>query len=117
MDELLEFQNQRLKKECGFYGVFQADKMLAGSMMFYFENAKVAHAQYLCADPAYHTLSPMSYMYYSMLCEAKKQGYEKVSWGIVTENMGLFLNEGLTKSKEAFGSTYGVNHTYVKEFQ
>ena len=56
-------------------------------------------------------------MYYSMLCEAKKQGYEKVSWGIVTEDMGLYLNVGLTKSKEAFGSTYGVNHTYVKELK
>lgn len=117
VDELLEFQNKRLMNECRFYGIFKDGEMIAGSMMFYFEKSRVAHAQYLCADPTYHTLSPMSYMYYSMLCEAKKQGYEKVSWGIVTEDMGLYLNEGLTKSKEAFGSTYGVNHTYVKELQ
>lgn len=115
VDELLEFQNQRLKTECGFYGVFQENEMIAGSMMFYFDKVKVAHAQYLCADPQYHTLSPMSYMYYSMLCEMKKRGYEKVSWGIVTENMGLYLNEGLVKSKEAYGSKYGVNCTYEKE--
>lgn len=115
VDELLEFKNKRLREECGFYGIFKEDKMLAGSMMFYFDKLKVAHAQYLCADPEYHTLSPMSYMYYAMLCEARKQGYEKLSWGIVTEDMGLYLNEGLTMSKEAFGSIYGVNHTYVKE--
>lgn len=115
IEELLEFKDKRLKDECDFYGIFQGNKMLAGAMMFYFCKEKVAHSQYLCADPEYHTLSPMSYMYYSMLCEARKKGYERVSWGIVTEDMGMYLNEGLTMSKEAFGSTYGVNRTYIKQ--
>lgn len=112
--ELMDFRDERLSEECDFYGVFLDDRMIAGAMMFYFERSRVAHTQYLCADPEYNVLSPMTFMYYSMMCEARNKGYDKISWGIVTEDMGNYLNEGLTKSKEAFGSTYGINHTYIK---
>lgn len=114
VEELIDFRDVRLRDECDFYGVFLADRMIAGSMMFYFDRNRVAHTQYLCADPEYNVLSPMTFMYYSMMCEARNKGYDKISWGIVTEDMGNYLNEGLTKSKEAFGSTYGINHTYIK---
>lgn len=44
----------------------------------------------------------------------RDDGFDKVSWGIVTEDMGQYLNEGLVDSKEAFGSKHTVNITYEK---
>ena len=57
----------------------------------------------------------MSFMYYSMILEAKKMNYKKVSWGVSTENLGCVLNQGLLKNKESYGSTYSVNKTFYKE--
>lgn len=114
VEELYDFISVRLQKECEIYGIYKENEMIAGSMMFYFHSSQVAHTQYLCADPEYDRISPMSYTYYAMLCEMRKKGFQKVCWGIVTEELGRYLNDGLVDSKEAFGSSYGVNLTYKK---
>jgi len=113
--ELLDFNNSRLTKECGFYGIYDEEKMLAGAMMFYFANVKVAHTQYLCALQSYYTLSPMTFLYYAMIREMREKGYEKISFGISTEQHGKKLNFGLTKSKESFGGKHTLNRTYWKD--
>lgn len=114
-EEIYDFQFNRLKNECECFGIFDKEKMIAGAMMFYFNRAKVAHTQYLCADAAYNKLSPMTYMYYLMLVEARRNGFRKLTWGIGTEQQGRYLNESLCKSKEAYGSKHSVNLTYIKE--
>lgn len=114
VDELWDFKINRLTRECDFYGIYDNTKMIAGSMMFYFLSAGTAHTQYLCARHEYDTLSPMTYMYYCMMKEAKLRGFKKISWGITTEHLGLEINSGLTKSKEAFGSTYANNGIFHK---
>ncbi|MBQ9200153.1 MAG: GNAT family N-acetyltransferase [Lachnospiraceae bacterium] len=115
LDELIGFKNERLINECGFFGVFKDSEMLAGSMMFYFSKAGCAHTQYLAARQAYNKLSPMTFMYYSMIDEMKKRGYAKISWGTATEDLGRYLNMGLITSKEDFGSSYCNNLTYALE--
>lgn len=114
IEELLNFKNIRLKDNVGFFGIYLEDKMVAGSMMFYFDN-NTAHTQYLCADPDYNKLSPMSYLYYCMLEEMKLLGFNKLSWGGTTEEDGTIINMGLAKSKEAYGSSYYINYTFRKE--
>lgn len=115
LDELLEFKTSRLKDECEFFGAYLDGKMIAGSMMFYFKNASVAHTQYLCATHEYDTLSPMTFMYYAMIKQARENGYSKISFGISTEHDGKEINEGLTKSKEGFGVRHAVNRVYYKD--
>jgi lipid II:glycine glycyltransferase (peptidoglycan interpeptide bridge formation enzyme) len=112
LEELLELKNVRLKDECEFFGVFKEEKLIAGTMMFYFQKAGCAHTQYLAALQEYNKLSPMTYLYYAMICEMKKRGYQKLSWGIATEDLGEYLNMGLISSKEDFGSSYSNNLTY-----
>lgn len=115
LDELYDLRFSRLPGECGFYGVFQGEEMLSGSMMFYFPRVSCAHTQYLAARQAYNKLSPMTYMYYSMIREMKEKGYRHLSWGTATEDMGRYLNMGLITSKEDFGSSYCNNLTYRAE--
>ncbi len=114
-EELYNFQTVRLKDECECFGIFESDTMVAASMMFYFKRVGVAHTQYLCANTDYSKLSPMTYMYYTTLVEMRKRGYKRVSWGTGTENFGLYLNEGLVKSKEYYGSKYSINPVFIKE--
>ncbi len=115
IDELLEFKNSRLMKECEFFGIYKEDELIAGSMMFYFDKAGCAHTQYLAAKQSYNKLSPMTFMYYSMIVEMKNRGYKNISWGTATEDLGRFLNIGLITSKEDFGSSYSNNLTYCCE--
>ncbi len=56
VNELLLLKNKVLQEECGFFGLFKDENFVAGSMMFYFYNIRVAHAQYLCALPEYNKL-------------------------------------------------------------
>lgn len=116
LEELLEFKNSRLTEECGFFGVYMGEEMIAGSMMFYFDRAGCAHTQYLAARQAYNKLSPMTFMYYSMIVEMKERGYKNISWGTATEDLGRVLNMGLITSKEDFGSAYCNNLTYYLSF-
>ena len=116
LEELLDLKQNRIPEECGFFGIYNPEgSMLAGSMMFYFDRVGCAHTQYLAARQDYNRLSPMTFMYYSMIVEMKKRGYRKVSWGTATEDLGQYLNMGLITSKEDFGSSYVNNLTYYTE--
>lgn len=116
VEELFDFQEYRLHDKCQLFGMFSEDnQMLAGAMMFYFNNLRIAHSQYLCADPDYNALSPMSFAYYSMIAEMKKRNYRILSWGISTDQGGRYLNVGLTTNKESFGSKCSINSTYIKK--
>ena len=114
LSELLMLKNEVLVQECEFYGAYIGEEMIAGSMMFYFKKAGVAHTQYLCAMHEYDTLSPMSFMYYAMIDLAKKNGFKAISFGIATEDYGRYINNGLVSSKEAFGSLHSLNKIYYK---
>lgn len=115
--ELVLLKNQIIPRECEFYGAFLNEKMISGSMMFYFYGAETAHTQYLCADHEFDKLSPMTYMYYSMIVKMREKGFKKLSWGITSEHLGIELNYGLTRSKESFGSKYSVSKIYMKDLE
>lgn len=114
--ELIEFKFSRLKEESVFFGEFLNDQMIGGAVVFLFKNVFTAHTQYLCAKRAYDKLSPMSFLYYAMIIEMTKRGFEKLSWGIASEHLGKEINLGLTNSKEAFGSRHGINSIFEKDF-
>mgnify|MGYP002626810977 CR=1 FL=1 len=117
VDELLDFKNSRLQNECQFFGTYLNDEMIAGGMIFIFKRTKIAHTQYLSAKSKYLKLGSASFLYYSVIEAIKKQGFEKLSWGVCTENYGKYLNDGLISSKEDYGSMYSNNLTYFKSLQ
>lgn len=113
LEEIVLLKDKILKQEMGLFGAYKDGEMVAGSMMFFFEKAKCAHAQYLAAKSDYNKLSPMTYMYYSMIEKAKQEGYRLVSWGISSEHDGS-INYGLTRNKEAYGSFHSLNRIFSK---
>ena len=116
LEELYDFKFNRLKQEIEFFGVFDNFRMLAGTMVFLFDRVGVAHTQYLAERQDSLMLSPLTYVYYKLICEMQTRGYEKLSWGSATEDMGRFLNQGLITNKESFGSRHSNNMIYHMKF-
>ncbi len=115
-DELWDLYNNRIPGETEILGVFDQDVLLAAGWIFLFKNMNVAHTQYLCASDECRRLSPMTFLYYSVIEYFKAVKYDYLSWGISTENHGAVINWGLTESKESFGSMHDLHRSYVKFF-
>lgn len=115
VDEILDFKNTRLKDNVHFYGVYLGDQQLAAGMLFDFGNKGVIHAQNLSSDPNNREIDAIEYLYYGIIKEYKEKGYKYLSWGISTEQQGKYLNMGLIRNKESYGSNYYLNRTFFKE--
>lgn len=113
LEELIDLKDNRLQEKMDFYGVYFEGQMIAGSMIFRFEN-NVFHTQYLASEATFLKLFPMDYLIFNLIQEAVTEGMKTFSFGICTEERGQYLNMGLSKFKEGFGSIYGVNRTYEK---
>ena len=77
-------------------------------MVFLFKKSGCVHTHYLAADSEYSSLSPMSFIYYSMIDHYKESGYKSLSWGITSEHLGVDINLNLTNNKEEFGSRHNT---------
>ncbi|MEG1255959.1 GNAT family N-acetyltransferase [Clostridium sp.] len=115
-EELKEFKNFRLRDQVIFMGIFLEDKMIAGAMLFNFNN-KGLHAQYISSKQDYLKLFPVQFIYYKIIEYAIKEEYKYVSWGISTLNHGRELNKGLLEFKTAFGSKFDINKSYFKKLE
>lgn len=118
LGDILEFHNSRLVDETRFYGVGKDNELLAADMMFVFKQAKVIHSQNPSYDPfVERNFSPVTYLYFKLMEEAQKEGFHKLTWGISTESCGRYLNMGLIRNKESYGSRHFLNKTYYKEIR
>ena len=115
-EEIWDLYANRLKNETELVGIWDGSELLAAGWVFLFKNRSAAHTQYLCANDEYSRLSPMTFLYYSVIERYKEMGYRFISWGISTENSGRILNWGLTGSKESYGSLHDVHRRFVKSF-
>ncbi len=113
MKELKLLRDVYIPEQVKFYGVFCGDALIAGTMLFYFDN--IIHTQYLAYDEAYNEFYPMSYLLYHVFDMAKAGGFKGTSFGISTEEQGKKLNVGLAVFKEGFGAKYCNNRSYQKE--
>lgn len=114
VEEIKSFKNIRIPDNVKFYGVFENEVQVAGGMLFVFEQANVIHAQNLSADYRFTEYSPITYLYYRVIKQAKEDGYRFLSWGISTEEQGKVLNYGLIRNKESYGSKHQLNRVYYK---
>lgn len=114
VEDLIDLKD-RFPKNIQFWGAIYNSIMIAESMVFLFPESGCVHTHYLAADPKYNTLSPMSFIYYSMIEKYKNTKYLTLSWGITTEHLGVELNKNLTNTKEEFGSKHNIVKIYEKE--
>jgi hypothetical protein len=113
IDEIFELKN-RMKGGIKFFGVFEDKRLVAGAMLFEFENVNVYHTQYLCARQNISDYSPMTYLMYSLIEFAKDRQVKHLSFGTSTTQNGHILNMDLIRAKESYGSRYSTNSTFYK---
>lgn len=114
LKELEELKKHRLKEIVEFYGSFTEEKLVAASMVFYFEK-DVFHTQYLAADQQSLKLYSNNHLDTHLIRTAKEMGFHFFSFGISTEEHGSKLNRQLAGFKEGFGTSYSNNKTWWKE--
>lgn len=112
-EDLLDIKYNRFNSNVLFYGVYKEERMIAGSMIFIFEN-KSFHTQYLSSDEEYLKCYPMDFLIYNLIKIALDKNMHKFTFGICTENEGKYLNKGLARFKEGFGAEYSLNKGFYK---
>lgn len=114
LDDLFDLKFNRFEDRIEFFGVYKEREMVAGSMLFRF-NDKLVHTQYLSSDENYLKFFPMDFLIYNLIESAINCGMEIFSFGICTENQGRYLNLGLSRFKEGFGTQFCINRCYEKD--
>ncbi|MCI8377733.1 MAG: GNAT family N-acetyltransferase [Lachnospiraceae bacterium] len=112
-EELLDLKFGRFNENIEFYGVYLGEQMIAGSMVFLFDG-KIMHTQYLSSDKSYLKYFPMDFLVYHLILRAIEKGLEIFTFGICTEQQGKYLNIGLSRFKEGFGTEYCLNKSFEK---
>lgn len=111
LEDLIDLKYNRFKDEIEFYGVYYEGKMIAGSMIFII-NEKIYHTQYLSSDEQYLRLYPMDFLITNLISTAVNKQMNIFSFGICTEDQGRYLNMGLSRFKEGFGTDFCINRSY-----
>lgn len=112
-EELLDLKFERFNENIEFYGVYLEQEMIAGSMVFLFDD-RIMHTQYLSSNEKYLKLFPMDFLVYHLISLAVEKGLEMFTFGICTEKQGKYLNLGLSRFKEGFGTEYCPNKSFEK---
>lgn len=113
LEDLYDLKFNRFDNKIRFYGVYLAEKLIAGSMIFIFDG-RIFHTQYLSSDEQYLKLFPMDFLITNLIQTAVDQNMELFSFGICTEDQGRYLNLGLSRFKEGFGTEFCINRSYEK---
>ena len=111
--ELQDLALWRLPERICGYGVYLGETMIAGSLIYRFGD-NVWHTQYLASDEQYLKLYPMDFLIANLIFAAVEAGMETFTFGICTEDQGRYLNLGLSRFKEGFGTEFRINRTYEK---
>ncbi len=114
LEDLYDLKWNRFPENIRFYGVYLEDTLVAGSMIFLFDG-RIFHTQYLSSDEQYLKQFPMDFLIGNLIQTAAEEGWELFSFGICTEDQGRYLNLGLSRFKEGFGTQFCINRSYEKE--
>lgn len=115
-EDLLDLKFNRFNELIEFYGVYKDGKMIAGSMVFYF-GEDIIHTQYLSSDEDYLSMFPMDFLVYNLIKIGINLNKRLFSFGICTEDLGRYLNFGLSRFKEGFGTEFCINRSYEKDLR
>lgn len=113
LEDLYDLKFNRFDERIIFYGVYLEDELIAGSMIFLFDDG-VYHTQYLSSNEEYLKLFPMDFLIENLIQDAVDRKMDIFTFGICTEDQGRYLNLGLSRFKEGFGTEFCINRSYEK---
>lgn len=99
----------RFPEHIKLFGAYASDTMVAGVVIY--EHARVAHAQYIAASDQGKRSGALD-LIMAHLIEERYAEMDYFDFGISTEKLGLYLNEGLIDNKQSFGARAIVHDFY-----
>ena len=96
-----------------YYEVTEAGEYGAFALIYKFKN--VFHTQYLDVNYTLSRHYPNLALIYSLIMEARKEGYTKFSLGPSTEEQGKVVNSGLYSYKAGYGGGDMIMPVFYKE--
>ncbi len=104
---------QLFPEQMKLYTIEQNGKLLTGALVY--ETATVAHCQYIGANQQAQE-SGAAYVLLDHLITQIYAHKRYFSFGVSTEQQGLYLNEGLASYKESYGARTVVHDFYRLDF-
>lgn len=104
----------RFPENIHLYGAIKDQKMIAGTVVFEYENA--VHTQYMAADDEARQIGALD-LAVSNVIELFKDSKDWLDFGISTEDGGRILNKGLISQKEGFGGRTNVYEMWKLEIE
>ncbi|MEC3877201.1 GNAT family N-acetyltransferase [Chryseobacterium salviniae] len=98
--EEINLLSERFPDHIKLFEVYENNQLICGTVLFDFGN--VIHTQYLANSQRGKIIGALDYLIIKLI-EDQFRDREYFSFGISTENQGLYLNEGLINQKEMFG--------------
>lgn len=95
------------------FAAFEGEEMIGGVLIY--DSACVAHCQYIGSTARGRSLGALDVLVDHLLTEVYPQK-SYFSFGISTEQQGLYLNEGLIRNKESYGARAVVHDFYALSF-
>lgn len=114
LEDLYDLYYARFPERLGFYGVYYEGTLIAGSLLFFFGEG-IVHTQYLSSDEEFLKLYPMDFLITNLIRISVEKDMKIFTFGICTEDQGRYLNLGLSRFKEGFGTKYCINRSYEME--
>lgn len=116
LDEIMDLHQNRINGYIRFYGVYNEDVLVAGAMIFIFDN-HVFHTQYLAVRQDSTNMFINEFLYTNLIFEAKKELFNYISFGTAVLEHGKILNRSLAQYKEGYGTNTYINYRYSKSFE
>tara|TARA_B110000977_G_scaffold135232_1_gene172050 strand:- start:3055 stop:3999 length:945 start_codon:yes stop_codon:yes gene_type:complete len=89
------------------YNVYLDDEILGGTTLFLINDT--IHSQYIASNEKGRRIGCLDYLFDELITEFKQKKMNYFSFGIVNENDGLYVNQGLLDWKESFGAKVFCN--------
>lgn len=107
-DEMLQLA-ACFPEQIQLWEVWKGAELVAGTLLFL--NHPVVHAQYIGANETGKETGALDLLF-DHLIEVAYRDWRYLSFGVSTEQQGLYLNQGLNDWKEGFGARTWVHHFY-----
>lgn len=90
-------------------GAYYNGELIAGTVLFIYDT--VVHTQYMATTELAREIGALDYAIATVI-ETYKESKDWLDFGISTEDMGHYLNEGLISQKEGFGGRTNIYQTW-----
>lgn len=109
----LELLHSRFPENIKLYVAKYQEQMIASALLFIYPNT--LHTQYLAANDTAREIGGLDLLIKTLIDKYNKTKIY-FDYGISTENMGRYLNEGLIAQKEGFGGRTVVYQTWEVKY-